>query len=281
MHKNCLEMYDMRTNTGSAVVVIETPSKHSNKRILRKPFSMVAPALSADPTSSGSYPQSNTTKKGVRGMLGRSFPFGLKRSFTPMKQRRESNASDTAASLSTADFDRAVRFAEKGPSRKICAQVFQYESHDPRDVPLLWYTETDMRGIITDVKSIVRHYQLNCEKYNFAMDQISVKCATAPETVTGEFSLTDQFDARVLEQLSNAAARGLESHIAPRIESSRKEIVRKIVEIQDELKYSSLEEKEQKVAELYTRLARPAKLVAKTMADGDAMVAKTLVDVAV
>ncbi|CAB9516639.1 expressed unknown protein [Seminavis robusta] len=257
-------------DTMSSTVINNNAVAGTEKKSLRKSFSMGAP------------------KKGMKGMIKRGLSFSLKksmskRSLTPMKQRRDSNATESLTSIgSTADFLPMVRFeTASSRSKKVKVQVHEFERHSEEDAEHIWYTEADMLEIIEDVKQTVRHYHKNCERYKFAMDKISQKCASASanDDDSDNDCITAQFDARVLEQLSNAAARGLEHHIAPRVNDTRKEIIQQVVQAQDDLYYNpklSKEQKEEQLAAQYSRLARTAARLAKTMGDGDAMVASTV-----
>lgn len=234
-------------------------------------------------------------KTDIKTKIKRRFSFSLKktksgskRALTPMRRRESKGAdsltSEESASLEQLDCEKTVCFAREGRSKtKVKGQVYKFEKVSPEEAHRLWYTENDMANIVEDVKVVVRHYQKRCGRYKTVMDRVQMHCKTAPQHMD---SVTSQLDARVLEQLADADARGLEHHIldplltppvangeAPATsESNRKEILREVLRCQAAHSKSSPEVREQAIAKVYAKRAHSAKLMAKTMADGDALV---------
>ena len=78
----------------------------------------------------------------------------------------------------------------------------------------------------------------------------------------------------MLLQIADAAARGVEHHVAPRQSYTRQEVAEEIIQMQ------ACSRRTEKDAELlaarYAELSKTARLVAKTLGDGDALVAAKL-----
>lgn len=227
-------------------------------------------------------------KKNVKTMLKRRFSFSLKktrsaskRALTPMRRRSskaESLTSLESSSLELLDdeHNRTVRFAREGRSKtKVKSEVRKFTKASEEEAQFLWYTEADMLGIIEDVKVIVRHYHRRCDRYKAVMDRVHMHCGAASVQTD---SITSQMDSRVLEQLANADARGLEHHILAGSEGDtrRKDIIQQIIRCQDDHYQSTSEQREQAIADKYAALTHSAKLLAKTMGDGDAFVANSV-----
>ena len=188
--------------------------------------------------------------------------------------KADSLTSEEASSLEMLD-QKTVRFEPEGRSKtKVKTHVRKFDKASDEEIPDLWYTEADMLDIIEDVKVIVRHYHKRCDRYKAVMDRVQTHCASAS---IQKDTITSQLDARMLEQLANADARGLEHHIlgggGQEGDSIRKGIVRQVILCQDAHYHVSPEQRAQAMADKYAALNHSAKLLAKTMGDGDAFVA--------
>ena len=239
-------------------------------------------------------------KSTIKTMLKRRFSFSLKktrsaskRALTPMRRRPSKTDSLTSQETNSLEIldqleleqelsqQKNVRFEKEGRSRsKVKTHVHKFDKATAEESVHLWYTEVDMMDIIEDVKVIVRHYHRRCDRYKTVMDRVHMQCAGASPQLD---SITDQMDARILEQLANADARGLEHHILGNGsegtisgDTTRKDIVRQVIMCQDAHSHWSPEQREQAVAQKYAKLAHSAKLLAKTMGDGDSFVATTV-----
>jgi len=259
----------------------------------------------------GSKEKTDASGKSIK----RRFSFNLKkavlrRSITPMKQRRPSDASTSLSSVCSSDLGdaaRCVRFAvpenSKKRSKKVKTEVITFDKTTKQEMPHVWYSDNDMMETMEEIKHIVKHYVRKCDRYRAAMEMITDKCMSASQAQTaaaaaamecGESSeeTSEMFsamsttssqnssslivDARIMEQVANADARGLEQHIAPRMHESRRDIVRAVLQAQDALYYEDSQDREAIVAATYATLSRPARLLAQTMGEGDALVAVSL-----
>lgn len=209
-------------------------------------------------------------------MLVQSFSFRLKnskRSLTPMRRASSTVSSDHSSSSTELDHPskelktRKVRFHKSNPnSKKIKKQVYHFQRVSEDEAQDYWYTDVDMMDMMDDVKHTVKQYLKKCERYRVAMEKIAEKCADAKP---GKESITSKLDPKVLLQIADAAARGVEHHVSPRQVFTRQQIIDEMMTIQD---YSGSEENRVAMATKYAELCKTARLIAKTMGDGDALV---------
>ena len=165
-----------------------------------------------------------------------------------------------------------VHFNRNPGSKKIKKKVYEFERVSEDEAMNYWYTEVDMMDMMEEVKHTVKQYLKKCERYRGAMEKIAEKCADASPD---KDSITHKLDPKVLLQIADAAARGVEHHISPRQVFTRQQIMDQVLRIQD---YSTSAENMKKMAAKYAEMCKTARLVAKTMGDGDELVAKQIRD---
>lgn len=189
------------------------------------------------------------------------------------KSRRPSTSSTSSGASSFFEEEGStVRFATTDKrGKKVKVEVHEYERVRAEERASSWVNECDMEGSVNEIRKVVRHYAKNCPRYINTMSKLSNSCESTANTDCE--SVTKQFDKRTIVSLANAEARGLEHLIAPRLENTRKQVIESVIRTQAALSNVSPGKREKLLAAKYAQLAHSAKLLAKTMADGDAMVA--------
>jgi hypothetical protein len=264
----------------------DTMSSHpAVERIPRSGGRKLSPVrCSSDGTSSKLSPKQMRTnsfsKKGAAKLI-KSFSFNLKnskRSLTPMRRTPSEVSTDNSVTSSDPETStsreleptKSVHFNRNANSRKVKKTVYEFPKVTEEEARDYWYNEVDMMDMMEDVKHTVKQYLKKCERYRVAMDKIADKCASADED---RDSITAKLDPQVLLQISDAAARGVEHHVSPRPMFTREDIMQEVLRLQD---HSGSDENAQLMATKYAELCKTARLIAKTLGDGDALVAEKI-----
>ena len=206
--------------------------------------------------------------------------FSLKTASSKKDERRYSSCStsslSTVNSLNSSlniDEERRVRFATKDRrGKKIKAEVIEFEKVRTKEASDCWTSEMDMAGTLEDVRKVVHHFTKNCSRYVHTMNEVADRCELASAE---DESVSDKFDSRVIKQLAQSDARGLEHLVAPRLDNSRKMVVESVIRTQKALSKASPEKREKLLAQKYSQMSHSSKLLARTIAEGDALVEET------
>lgn len=162
-----------------------------------------------------------------------------------------------------------VKFESSGRSKKITPEIHEFPKVDNKaDV---WWTKEEMEGIVDGAKKTIDDFAEHCERYRKVLDKVIQRCGSTPTTAE-----TVQFDMKVIKKFVDAKARGLEHHVCPEIVRERQKIIKNVTACQKTMVHAKADKKQQLLAQRYASLSHGNKLLAKTMAEGDAMVAKEL-----